>query len=473
MKPLRRPALTVAAVAVALPLTLAALAGTPAAAQASPIKHVVVIYLENHSFDNVLGRYCDDHPRRCPNGGMPASVRLSDGARVTPSVTPDRVPKLNHTVASQVAAMNGSKMDGWQHVGGCGAPAYPCISGYRPSALPDITTLASRFAISDNTFSMADSPSWGGHLYAVSANMDGFTGDNPVPAPGVKSQPGWGCDSKKVTPWHASPTSRLIDVPSCIPDNALPESDGGAFRSTPVKHIPTILDRLNTAHLSWRIYGATQQDGNHPGLGPLADGYVWSICPTFAECLDTSQKDNLVSSGNFQENALLGELPAFSVVTPGGPSFPDSCHNVFSMTACDNWVGSLISSIETGPDWDSTAVFITWDDFGGFFDQVPPPATLNADGQQAGPRVPLLIVSPYARAGYTDTTPTTFAGILAYTEHTFGLAPLARNDAAAYDFRKAFNYHQAPLKPVAMTARPLPRWAQHMKITKAMLDDPT
>jgi phospholipase C len=200
---------------------------------------------------------------------------------------------------------------------------------------------------------------------------------------------------------------------------------------------------------------------------------VWSICPTFAECLDTSQKNNLVSSGNFQQNALLGELPAFSVVTPGGPTYTDSCHNLFSMTACDNWVGSLVSSIETGPDWDSTAVFITWDDIGGFFDQVPPPATLNADGQQAGPRVPLLIVSPYARAGYTDTTPTTFAGILAYTEHTFGLAPVARNDAAAYYFRKAFNYHQAPLKPVAMTARPLPRWAQHIKLTKAMLDDPT
>src|SRR5205085_1152265 len=82
-----------------------------------------------------------------------------------------------------------------------------------------------------------------------------------------------------------------------------------------------------------------------------------------------------------------------------------------------------------------------------FYDQAPPPASLNADRQQAGPRSPLIIVSPYARPGFVDTTATTFAGILAYTEHNFGLSPLATNDAAAYDFANAFNYAQAPRPP--------------------------
>jgi phospholipase C len=197
------------------------------------------------------------------------------------------------------------------------------------------------------------------------------------------------------------------------------------------------------------------------------------MCPTIAECLYTSQKSNLVPAENFVTDAANGNLPAFTVVTPGGTDFPYSCHPGFSLTACDNWVGSLVSSIEKGGAWASTAVFITWDDCGCYYDQVPPPGGLNADGQQAGPRLPLIIVSPYAKPGHTDTTPTTFAGILAYTEHTFGLHALGANDANAYDLSNAFNYAQAPLKPTRMTTRPLPAWARHLKLTKAMLNDPS
>jgi hypothetical protein len=80
-----------------------------------------------------------------------------------------------------------------------------------------------------------------------------------------------------------------------------------------------------------------------------------------------------------------------------------------------------------------------------------------AFGTAQGPRVPLIIVSPYAKPGYTDTTATTFAGILGYTEHIFGLSPLGANDAAAYPFTNAFDYNQAILKPVRMVHRPLPR----------------
>ena len=81
------------------------------ARRASPVRHVVVIYLENHSFDNVLGFWCDANPGRCPQGGMPALATLSNGAVVSPSVTPDTIPEVLHTVASQVAAMDGGKMD--------------------------------------------------------------------------------------------------------------------------------------------------------------------------------------------------------------------------------------------------------------------------------------------------------------------------------------------------------------------------
>src|ERR1700746_84523 len=96
---------------------LAATTGTPGAtAASSPIRHVVVIYLENHSFDNVLGFWCDHHPGRCPDGGMPAKVTLSNGAVVKPTVDRDTIPNYNHNGPAQVIAMNRGQMNGWNNI---------------------------------------------------------------------------------------------------------------------------------------------------------------------------------------------------------------------------------------------------------------------------------------------------------------------------------------------------------------------
>lgn len=447
--------------AVAFACGLAVPAGTQA--QATPIRHVVVIFLENQSFDSLLGYWCDGHGGRCPDGGMPSSVRLSNGAVVTPATSPDTVPNVNHSVAAQTAAIDGGKMDGWQNIPGgtCGAASgYRCISGYQPSQVPNITALAQHFAISDHTFSSADSASWAGHMDIVAASADSFFGDNPVPAKGVTPGPGWGCDSNRVTPW-TGPGGRSQTAPSCVPAHLPGLRFGGAFEQTPVKTIPTIMDRIGAAGLTWKLYGANSTQG----------GYIWSICPTFAECLDTSQRTNLVPDAQFLTAAAAGTLPSFSVVTPGGPETGASCHNETSITACDNWAGQLVSAIERGPDWSSTTVFITWDDCGCFYDQARPGT--NPDGTAQGPRVPLIIVSPYAKPGYTDTTATTFAGILAYTEHTFGLSPLGANDAAAYPYSNAFDYAQPPLQAVRLVHRSLPASAKRIRLTPALENDPT
>jgi phospholipase C len=166
----------------------------------SPVKHIVIVYLENHSFDSILGYWCDYHRTRCPVGGMPKSVTLSDGSVVKPADDPDVTPEVNHSIASQLNAMNIQngvpQMNGWQRIvaGGCDAASnYRCISGYLPRQEPNLSALASKFAISDNTFSLADSPSWGGHLYVVTSNLDGFPGNIPQPAPGEPRGEGWGC----------------------------------------------------------------------------------------------------------------------------------------------------------------------------------------------------------------------------------------------------------------------------------------
>jgi phospholipase C len=439
--------LAVAAVPVA---TVFSLNTGTASAQAPPIKHVVVLYLENHSFDSILGYWCNAHPGRCPQGGMPASVHLSNGATVTPTVAPDVVPNVDHSVAAQVAAIDGGKMDGWWKVSGC-APSthYACISGYTPAEIPNAASLATKFAVSDNTFSLKNSPSWGGHLYAVAASTDNFTGDNPVPLKGVTAGDGWGCNSDKVTPWSATVGGTTKNIPSCIPDFSLGLKNGGAFEPTPASHVPTIMDRLTTKGLSWRIYG-------QPTPSP-SDGYIWDTCPTFADCLDTTQAKSNVLSSTFVTDAKAGKLAAFSLITPGGVDAKDSEHNGTSMTQGDDWVGQIASAIMNGPEWNSTVLFITWDDCGCFYDQMPPTPPQNPDMTPRGPRSPLIIVSPYAKPGYTDTGSTTFAGILAFVEKTFGLKALGANDAGAYDFSNAFNFAQTPLKPIHMVNRPMPK----------------
>jgi phospholipase C len=446
--------IAIAAAAVLGSFGLPLVSGAASAAP-SPIKHVVVLYLENHSFDSILGLWCRNHPARCPQGGMPAKVKLSNGVTVTPTVAPDVVPDVDHSVKGQQMAIDGGKMDGWWKVGGC-APSdkYACISGYQPRHIPNAIMLATDFAISDSTFSMADSPSWGGHMYAVAASLDHFTGDNPVAAKGVTPGPGWGCNSDKVTPW-VSPEGVTTMIPSCVPDFSLGLANGGAFEPTPASHIPTIMDRLDGKGLTWKIYGQPTPSNSN--------GYIWDTCPTFAECFFTKQASNNVPAPTFVNDAKAGKLASFSVITPGGADAKNSEHNGNSMTAGDNWVGQIASAIMNGPEWSSTALFITWDDCGCFYDQVPPGT--NPDGTSRGPRAPLIIVSPFAKAGFTDTTATTFAGILAFTEHNFGLASLSTNDAHAYAFAHAFNLTQAPLPPAHMVTRRVPP-GEHVNLSE-------
>jgi phospholipase C len=107
----------------------------------------------------------------------------------------------------------------------------------------------------------------------------------------------------------------------------------------------------------------------------------------------------------------------------------------------------MIGSIQQGADWGSTAIFLTWDDCGCFYDHVNP----LTYGAELGVRVPMIIISPYARRGYTDSTQASFVSLLAFIEHTFALAPLNAADGGAYDFSNAFDYSQTPLPAVHLT----------------------
>ena len=311
--------------------------------------------------------------------------------------------------------------------------------------------MATDYAVSDRTFELTPTSSWGGHLVFATASMDGFKGDIPTTGPGypqpVKRGPAWGCDSGLATPWGSPP----MLVPACVPDasGSLGPNWVG-YKGARAPHVPTIFDRLAGAGLTWKLYSGTGGPTSH-GF----DGWGWAICPTFAECLYSSQRSNVVPATNILTDAH-GKLPSFSIVTP---VFLNSQHNNVMMNAGDNWIGRIVSAIQSGPDWSSTAIFLTWDDCGCFYDHVNP-LQYNTTW---GIRVPLVIISPYAKAGYTDSTPTSFAGMLAYTEHTFGIRSLNAEDTTAYDYSKAFCYDPqkagcvpAGLAPVRMTQQSVP-----------------
>jgi phospholipase C len=334
-------------------------------------------------------------------------------------------------------AIDGGKMDGWDHIPQCSArTGYACLEQDAPARIPTLATLADAFALSDRTFQLYTPSSWGAHLELVSANLDGFTGDNP-PA-GFGDFFGWGCDSKSDAPWkdpnnHGSGT---ILVPSCVPDR----QGQGPYRSSPVQYVPTIMDRLESAGRTWKIYAPTLADGS-------GQGYGRAICPTFYECLGSKQAKSFVRWTNFVPDAQAGNLPNFSIVIP---TEANSQHNWDSLMVGDNWIASLVSAVESNPDeWSSTAIFITYDDCGCFYDHVLPPKGM-------GIRLPMVIVSPYAKPGFVDSNDASFASILAFTEHLYGLKRLNKVDGNAYDYFQSFDFSQRPLPPIPLPQHRVP-----------------
>ncbi len=448
---MRRLLVLAAGLTVVLGTTAALQASGPGASAttSTPIQHVVVFFQENHSFNNILGMWCAKHPKRQCSGTTTGT--LSTGQTVNLSAAPDVVPAVDHSIQAQTTAIDGGKMNGFDQVSGCQAPSHACYSTYKPTgaggspnpSVQNVIALAKTFAISDMTFEPGPVPSWGEHLALVTGNnLDGFSGNNPS-GPG----PGWGCDSGDTAQWSSTGLSPWLREPSCVPaPQGSPEvaSEPPAVQTSPVPWVPTMMDNLQQTGHTFKIYGAAKGKS----------GYGWAVCPTFADCLYTNQANNMVPAANVVTDAQSGNLPNFSLLMPSsGPTGPTSQHNGTSMAVGDNWIGQVISAIENGPDWDSTAIFLTWDDCGCFYDSVAPPANL-------GIRVPMILISPWTITGHTDHNVATWASMLAFTEHVLGVPPLNSADKNAYDYLQSFNFAQTPAQiarhEVALTQHQVP-----------------
>ncbi|MEO8328436.1 MAG: alkaline phosphatase family protein [Candidatus Nanopelagicales bacterium] len=407
----------------------------------SKIQHVVVILKENHSFNSVLGPFCARN-NRCNGVDVGTRVPTSTG-QVALSKSPDVVPVTDHSGAAQRRAWNGGSNDHWNLIGGCGSPAYACYKAYVPSQVPNASALARKFALSDNTSTCQREASWNDKLtWGSACDQNGFQGLNPQPYPNVPTGGGLGCASNKGSPWSGDGGTTVTKEPSCIPDYSTGLEFGGAFKATPVPEQTSLFENCDqVAGCSWVDYNTAR---------------LWSV--TGMRAYTVYEHPSIKTPKQFVTDAQNGQLPGISFVTSSLTTASDSQHNGDSMLLGDNSIGQEVSAVMNGPDWRSTAIFVTWDDCGCQYDPVAPN------------RVPMLIVSPYARSGYTDTTQTSFAGVTRFIEETFGLPTMNGHDRNAYDYRHSFDFNQTPLTGIAMERSHVPAASREATLTNPAND---
>ena len=233
----------------------------------------------------------------------------------------------------------------------------------------------------------------------------------------------WGCDT---------------DVPNMTVQVIDPA--GNISNQFPCWDFQTLGDLLDTAGVSWKYYA--------PGYGQR--GYVFSVYNNVRHIRYGSDWTTKVPpESQFVTDALAGNLPAVSWLITGLASE----HPPNSSCYGKNWTVNQINAVMQGPDWASTAIFLVWDDFGGFYDHVPPG---QIDQFGLGPRVPMLIISPYARKGYISHTRYEASTVLKFIEKTFGVPSLGLRDATANDSLDSFNFTQTPLPPLVLSTHSCP-----------------
>lgn len=380
----------------------------------SNIQHIVFIIKENRSFNNYFGLF--------PGAVGASSCKVSNGSTISLGHTPDRVRDMGHNWSDAVTAIDGGKMDKFDLVAlGNVNGDYMSCSQLQQTDIPNYWTYAKNFVLADHMFSSLKGPSFPNHLYTVAADDD----DGVISNPSNPNQEAgsWGCDA---------PEGTVVQVMN---------TEGQVSNEAPCFTATTLADLLESAGISWSYYAPAEGES----------GYIWSTLDSFSQIRNTDLwTEHVLPYTQFATDAASGNLPAVSWVVQDGDQ---SDHPPASSCAGENFTVSQLNALMQGPDWDSTAVFLTWDDFGGFYDPVPPPPV---DFYGLGPRIPLLIISPYARPGLVSHTQYELSSVLKTIEERFSLPSLNGRDTAANDTLDSFDFTQKPLAPLVLQQRTCP-----------------
>ncbi len=430
------------------------------------IKHVIVVMQENRSFDSYFGTFsgADGIPMR---GGRPTDC-IPD-RRLGHCVRPFHDGHVidvggPHSFDAANADIHGGRMDGfvrtrlasWRRlfVGhpdqpGCGSSStqvpHPDVMGYHTaSEIPNYWSYAHRFVLQDHLFEGVRSWSLPSHLDLVSGWSARCAGrHNPM-----------ACST-----YLGYRSGDIARAASAAVARARP------YAWTDLTYL------LHRAHVSWRYFVA---NGSQPDC---ADGQmvcshrpqsastpgIWNPLPGFQTVWRDHQLSNIQPARAYFRDARDATLPSVSWIVP---SDRQSEHPPNSIAVGQAWVTRIVNASMRSPDWNSTAIFVSWDDWGGFYDHVVPP-TVN--GQGLGIRVPGLVISPYARRGYIDHQVLSTDSYLRFIEDDFlggqridpatdgrpDSRPFIAEDAPGLgDLSADFNFRRAPRPPLLLPLHP-------------------
>jgi phospholipase C len=411
------------------------------------LKHVVVIYLENRSFDNLYGEFpganglanAGTHATQMDLLGKPfAQLPILAGTPLATSVpnAPFNIeqyipigantPDLVHRYYQEQAQIHGGRMDRFAAI----SDAKGFVMGYYRTAKLPLAAEAASNTLCDNFFHGAFGGSFLNHIFLISAQAATFP-SAPQAMRAQLDQNGNLVKDGAVTPnGYVVNTAFTVNIPhpSTVP----------TARLVPNQTMTTIGDRLSEKEVSWAWYSGGWNDALAGHADPLFQFHHQPFA-YFANYADgtAAKAKHLKDETDFIAAARAGTLPAVSFVKPLGavnehPGYAD-------LLSGERHVEELLQALRSNPHWRHTAVIITYDENGGFWDHVAPPVI---DKWGPGSRVPTLVISPLAKHGYVDHNIYDTSSILALIEHRWGLEPLSTRDAAANDLTGAFDFRQ-------------------------------
>jgi phospholipase C len=421
--------------------------GGPATANASlaAINHIVIIYLENRSFDNLYGEFpgaagivglTPEGYRQVDENGKPFDhLPQADGAPIPPDLPnapfpieryiPSNSPTrdLVHRFYQEQLQIHGGRMDRFALV----SDAMGLTMGYYNTANLPLAAEARKYTLADRFFHAAFGGSFLNHIYFISAAAPKFP-NAPAAMRAVFDASGHLVRDGAVTP-DGYVVNTAFSVHQPRPGFARAET------LVPAQTMPTIGDRLSDKGIRWGWYAGGWNDAVAGHADSLFQFHHQPFV-YFAKYAEgtAARAEHLKDEQDFLAAARSGTLPSVAFVKPIGaqnehPGYAD-------LLAGERHTVELIDAVRNGANWKDVAIIVTYDENGGFWDHVAPPAR---DRWGPGARVPTIIISPFARRGFVDHTTYDTMSILAFIEHRFALAPLGTADASAADLAAAFD----------------------------------
>lgn len=380
-----------------------------------PIKRIVFIVKENRSFDNYFARY--------PGAEGTRTGQTSNGDTVTLTKAADVFePDLGHSFLDGITSINGGRMNGFDKI--LNGDTMNGYTSFTREGIPNYWAYADNFVLGDRMFSSMYGPTFPAHLYTVGAQAGRVTGNKLE-----TNAPGGYCDDAGETVYRfASLTARERKEVMAAEERADIDTVGNFWERVRACFDWEVLpDRLNDAGISWHYY---------------ADEGSWMNALLAIEHMRfskhwgkdiTPEEDLLPDIRNERLKRVSWVVPGPGVNEhPGGPS----------VCMGENWTVEVVNEIMRSKYWKSTAIFLVWDDFGGFYDHVPPP---HYDIMGLGPRVPFLLISPWAKQGFIDSTEYEFSSVLKFIETVYGLDCMTGRDCRANNMLNAFDFTQDTL----------------------------